>query len=235
MVEQRILNTLDVPWSAALVLIAAGLALIVLGSRWRDFTEVFSASVLGGAAAMLLAPPLPLNPIWPIVGACLLAGLATLLFRRVATVILAGLVSGLSLSVAVHVLADRASVPYYVWSLSTDHVLTVVLGPDYVGSPLLLGLLLGGIVSGATLALAAEVWARRVVMGLEGGLALLAGAILLGGEFFSARLPSGYPMQYLKAVVVAWLGLAVLAVVVQHLAEKPAAARRESDAPKEAS
>ncbi|MBN2581462.1 MAG: hypothetical protein JXL80_00230, partial [Planctomycetes bacterium] len=187
MVEQRILNTLDVPWGAALVLIAAGLAFIVLGSRWRDFTEVFSASVLGGAAAMLLAPPLPINPIWPIVGACLVAGLVTLVFRRVATTILAGLVSGLCLSIVVHVLTDRPVVPYYVWSLSSEQVSTVVMGPDYVGSPLLLGLLLGGILLGATLTLVAEVWARRMVMGLEGGLALLAGALLLGGEFFSAR------------------------------------------------
>jgi hypothetical protein len=93
--------------------------------------------------------------------------------------------------------------------------------------------LLAGILLGAAMALVTELWSRRVVMGLQGGIALLAGAILLGSEFFSARLPAGYPMQYLKAVVVAWLALAVLAVVVQHLADKPTTTTRLADATEE--
>ena len=135
MTELRVLNTLDVPWGAALVLIAAGMMLLVFGSRWRDFTEVFSASMFGGGLALLLVPPLPVNPIWPIVGVCLLSGLLMLVFRRVAAVILTGLVLGLSLSINVHLLAGWPSVSYYVWSLSSDQVRTVVHGPDYFGVP----------------------------------------------------------------------------------------------------
>lgn len=224
MTELRVLNTLDVPWAAALVLIAAGMTLLVFGSRWRDFTEVFSASMFGGGAALLLVRPLAINPIWPIVGACLLSGLLMLLFRRVAAVILSGLIVGLSLSVIVHLLAGWTSVRYHVWSLSSDQVMTVVYGPDYLGSPPLLSLLVGGILLGVILALAAPDWSRRIVMGLQGGPALLVGAALISSEFFSAHLPPDYPMQYLQAATIAWLGLAALAVVVQNLVDKRAGA-----------
>jgi len=231
MTELRVLNTLDVPWGAALVLIAAGMTLLVFGSRWRDFTEVFSGSMFGGGAALLLLPPLAVNPIWPIVGACLFSGMLMLVFRRVAVVILTGLVLGLSLSVIVHLLAGWTTQPYYVWSLSSDQVMTIVLGPDYLGSSLLLSLLVGGILLGVILALAAPNLTRRIAMGLQGGLALLVGAALVSSEFFSTHLPAGYPMQYLQAAAIAWLGLAALAVVVQNLVDKSAAARASADRP----
>jgi len=103
-------------------------------------------------------------------------------------------------------------------------VITVVYGPDYLGSPTVLSLLVGGILLGVILALATEDWSRRIVMGLQGGPAFLVGAVLTGGEFFSAHLPRDYPMHYLRAATIAWLGLAALAVVVQNLVDKRAEA-----------
>ena len=67
-------------------------------------------------------------------------------------------------------------------------------------------------------------------MGLQGGAALLIGAVLVSTEFFSALLPRDYPMQYLQAAAIVWLGLAALAVVIQNLVDRSAAAGRQEKA-----
>jgi len=223
MSDLQALNDLDVPWSAGLVLVAAGTVLMLFGSRWRDFTEALSTSFLGGVAALLAMPALGVNPVWPAAAVCLLTGLGTILFRRIALVVLAAVVLGLALSVTANLLMGWPTIPLLVRSLSSEHVGTIVRVPDYVRSQLLFGLLTGGMLLGVILAIAVPTSARRVVMALEGSLAFLGGIALITGEFFSAQLPRGYPMKYSQVAAVVWLELAVVSILMQRLADRRAA------------
>jgi hypothetical protein len=219
MSEVRLLTFQELPWSAGLVLIAAGIVLLVCGSRWRDFTEVLSTSFLAGAAALVTMPAVPVNPVWPAVAVCLAAGFLTILFRRAALVVLSGAVLAVALTLAAHLVCGWSPVQYVVASLSNSQVLTLTTGPDYFHSPLLLTLAAAGLLGGALLALLCPAWARRVTMALEGGLALVAGLALVTAEFFSRPLPPGYPMNYYKVGVAVWFGLAALGVLAQLAAD----------------
>jgi len=159
----------------------------------------------------------------PVLGVCLLVGLGTILFRRVALVVLTAVVLGLVLSVTANLLMGWPTIPLLVRSLSSEHVGTIVHVPDYVRSQLLLGLLSGGMLLGVILAIAVPNSARRVVMALEGSLAFLGGITLLTEEFFSAQLPVGYPMKYSQVAPVVWLELAVVSILMQRLADRRAA------------
>jgi hypothetical protein len=227
MADLEVLNTLELPWSAGLVLTAAGAMLILFGSAWRDFTEVLVASFLAGVSALLWMPPLAVSPVWASVGACLAAGVLTILFRRVALVVLCAVTVGLALSIAVNLAAGWPAELYQVRSLSDEHVARAVRLPAYVTSQLLLGLLAGGMLLGAILAVATLGWARRVVMALVGSAGFLAGVSLVTERFFAPHLPPGYPMSYAQAAVVIWLELALLSVIMQRRAERAGAVRRE--------
>jgi hypothetical protein len=222
MSETRVLDTLDVPWSAGLVLLAAGLVLLTCGAKWRDFTEPLSTALLGGLGALLFGPNLGVSPLWPALVACFLCGLLTMLFRRVAAAVLAGVVLGLCLSIAVNLLAQGPAADYLAPGLSNDQVQTAVLGPNYFASEWSLAVLVGGALLGVILSVASPHWTRRAVLGLEGGLALLAGVVLLTSEFLTSYLPPGYPMKYSGVAVLAWLELAILGVLVQRNADKRA-------------
>jgi hypothetical protein len=219
--EVQVLNSLAVPWGAGLVLIAAGAVLMLFGSRWRDFTEALCASLVGGAVALLLMPPLGwVNPLWGTVGACLAVGVLTVFFRRIALLLLAAIVVGLSLSMAAHLVAGRPTMTLLVRSLSSDQVGTVVYVPDYAGSQLMLLLLVGGMLLGIILTIASTVWARRVTMALCGSLAFLGGVARVTAEFFAAQLPPGYPMKYAQVGAVVWLELAAISVLMQRMADR---------------
>lgn len=219
-----VLNSMQIPWSVGLVLVAAGVVWMVFGGLWRDFTEVLSTSLLGGLAALLFLPAMEINPAWVVVGLCLVLGMATVLFRRVALVVLTAAVFGASLCLMVNLLAGWPTVPFQVFSLSRPEVCVVVQLPDVLGSPVLMSLLFGGLLLGVIVAFLSTDWARRIVMALQGSLAFLAGAVLLSIEFFSAQPGAGYPMRYAQVVVVVWIELAVISVLMQRLAER----RRQS-------
>lgn len=220
MTDIQVLNSLDVPWSAGLVLLAAGVVWMVFGGLWRDFTEVLSTSLLGGVAALLFLPAMAVNPLWVVTGVCLAAGVLTVFFRRIALVVLTAVVFGVSLSLIGHLLAGRPTMPLLVHSLSREQVGVIVHLPDYLGSQLLLALLVGGMLLGVIVAFLSAGWARRMVMAVEGALAFLMGTVLLSLQFFSAQLGPGYPMRYSQVAVVVWIELAVVAVLMQRLAER---------------
>jgi hypothetical protein len=211
---------MQIPWSAGLVLVAAGVVWMVFGGLWRDFTEVLSTSLLGGLVALLFLPALEINPAWVVVGICLILGMATVLFRRVALVVLTAAVFGASLCLMANMLAGWPTVPFQVFSLSRPEVCVQVRLPDVLGSQLLMSLLFGGMLLGVIVAFLSIDWARRIVMAVEGALAFLAGAVLLSIEFFSAQPVAGYPMKYAQVVVVVWIELAVISVLMQRLAER---------------
>ena len=218
--DLQVLNDLDVPWSAGLVLVAAGTVLMLFGSRWRNFTEVLCTSFLGGVAALLVMPAMGVNPVWPAVAACLTAGVLTILFRRIALVVLAAVVTGVALSITANLLMGWPTIPLLVRSLSSGQVGTIVRVPDYLTSQLLLSLLLGGMLLGVILAIAAADWARWIAMALQGALAFLGGIAMVTVRFFSAQLPAGYPMKYSQVAAVVWLELAVVSILMQRLANK---------------
>lgn len=217
MEETRVLSVFDLPPAAGLVFLAAGTVLLVFGTRWHRFTEVLSMAFLAGLATLILQPSLAaVNPVWPTLAACLAAGLLTARFPGVARSILAAVIVGVSLSVIVNLVAGWPGASYYVASLSTEHVNTVLRGPDYAGSQLMLGLLVGGVVLGTILALAWPEATRMVVMSLEGGLALVLGAALVGGRLFAAWLPPDYPHGFMRVGVLVWGELVILGVLVQR-------------------
>ena len=224
MTDLQVLNALDVPWSAGLVLIAAGTVLMLFGSLWRHFTEALSTSFLGGVGALLLMPAMSVNPVWAAVGVCLAVGALTILFRRIALVVLTAVVLGLALSISLNLFVGWPTIPLLVRSLSSDHVGTVVNAPDYVTNQLLLSLLVGGMLLGVILAFISAEWARRTVMALEGALAFLGGIALVTAEFFASQLPRGYPMKYSQVAAVVWIELAVISVLMQRLVDKPSRA-----------
>jgi hypothetical protein len=219
--DLEVINVLDTPWSAGLVLLAAGAMLMVFGSRWRDFTEALSMSLTGGVAALLLTPHTAVNPLWIVVGVCLLLGVLTVLFRRVSLVVLTAVGLGVSLSLMANMLNGWPTAAFLVRSLSRDQVGVVVHIPDYVGTQWLLALLIGGMLAGVIVAIVSQRWARRVTMALGGSLAFLVGVVLVVRQFFSAHLEPGYPMKYSQVAAMVWVEVAVISLLMQRMADRP--------------
>jgi hypothetical protein len=116
--------------------------------------------------------------------------------------------------------AGWPTVTYLVHSLSRGEIGVVVNMPDFVGSQLLLGLLLGGALLGIILAMLSADWARQFTMAVAGALGFLIGLTLLAGQFLSEHLPPGYPMRYPQVAAVVWAELVIISVLMQRRADR---------------
>lgn len=219
MPETRLLNFLNLPWPAGLVLCAAGILFLVFGSRWRDFSLVLSTSFLAGAAALLFPAALPVNPLWLPVVACLASGLLSLLFPRAALTVLCAAVPAAVFALTAHLLCNLPTAHYLVAALSDRHLTTLIPGPD-LHSPLVFTPAAVGLLAGLAFDLFRPDLALRVTLAFEGGLALVAGLALLAAAFFPQHLPPGYPMNYSQMGVALWFALAALGLFAQRAVDK---------------
>ena len=210
---------LVIPVWGSILLVAAGVVYLVLGTRRLRLLNVLSMTFLGCIVGMVLSLWIPLaQPLVIVMGGVLLGGLSAF-FRNVAQAVLGAVVLAVVLSMlAANCLGEGGYASYLVLNLSDNSYSTQWPGPNLARDPILAAFLTGSLI-GATVSVVRLRFSRRLVTSAQGAALILVGVVeLITGIRGAGRtlLAADYPMT----LSACWLCLVAIGLVIQQTLQR---------------